>query len=104
MEAAAEIGRNPVNTKHQIQAAKYGNEQADPEPTAEFVSRDKILRRERGQENIHFLYSGNHDQDWQPYPVYPYSCYIVTTGWTLTSACMRVISINQDISFDIEQR
>ena len=70
--------------------------------TAEPVSREQILRRERGQEYIHFPYSADHEQDWQPYPVYLYSCYIVTTGWTLTSAYMRIISINQFISLDIE--
>ena len=37
--------------------------------TAETVSRDQILRHERGQGNIN-------EQDWQPYPVDPYSCYI----------------------------
>ena len=44
--------------------------------TAEPVSRDKILRRERGQGNINFPCSADHEQDWQPYPVDPYSsCY-----------------------------
>ena len=32
-----------------------------------------ILRRERGQGNFHFLCSADHEQDWQPYPVDPYS-------------------------------
>ena len=40
--------------------------------TAEPVSRDRILRRERGQRNIHFPCSADHEQDWQPYPVDPY--------------------------------
>ena len=44
--------------------------------TAEPVSRDQILRHERGQGNIHFSYSADHVQDWQPYPVDPYSCYM----------------------------
>ena len=44
--------------------------------TAEPVSRDQILRHERGQGNIHFPYSADHEQDWQPYPVDPYSCYM----------------------------
>ena len=43
--------------------------------TAEPVSRDQILRRERGQRNIIFPCSANHEQDWQPYPVDPYSWY-----------------------------
>ena len=38
--------------------------------TAEPVSRDQILRRERGQRIIHFLCSAaDHEQDWQPCPV-----------------------------------
>ena len=42
---------------------------------AEPVSRDQLLRREqRGQRNIHFPCSADHEQDWQPYPVDPYSC------------------------------
>ena len=44
--------------------------------TAESVSRDQILRHERGQGKIHFSYLADHMQDWQPYPVDPYSCYI----------------------------
>ena len=43
--------------------------------TAEPVSRDQILRRERGQGNINFPCSADHEQDRQPYPVDPYSCY-----------------------------
>ena len=46
--------------------------------TAEPVLRDKILRRERGQGNIRFPCSADHDeQDWQPYLVDPYFCYIM---------------------------
>ena len=41
--------------------------------TAEPVSRDQILRRVRGQKNIHFVCSADHEQDWQPYPVDPSS-------------------------------
>ena len=37
--------------------------------TAEPVFRGQILRRERGQGNIHFPCSANHEQDWQPYQV-----------------------------------
>ena len=47
--------------------------------TAEPVSRDQILRHERGQGNIHFPCSADHVQDWQPYPVDPYSCYMCVT-------------------------
>ena len=34
--------------------------------TAEPVSRDQNLRRERGQGNIHFPCSADHEEDWQP--------------------------------------
>ena len=48
------------------------NEQTDARRT-EPVSRDQILRRERGQRNIDFPCSADHEQDWQPCPVDPYS-------------------------------
>ena len=41
--------------------------------TAEPVSRDQILRHARGQGNINFPCSVDHEQDWQPYPVDPHS-------------------------------
>ena len=42
--------------------------------TAEPVSRDQILRRVlRGQGNINFPCSADHEQDWQPHSVDPYS-------------------------------
>ena len=37
--------------------------------TAQPVSRDEILKYERGQGNIHFPCSANHKQDWQRYTV-----------------------------------
>ena len=40
--------------------------------TAEPVSRDQMLRYARGQGNIIFPCSTDHEQDWQPYPVDPY--------------------------------
>ena len=41
--------------------------------TAETVSLDQILRREWGQGNAHLPCSVDHGQDWQSYPVDPYS-------------------------------
>ena len=41
--------------------------------TAEPVSRNQILRREPGHGNVHSPCSADHEQDWQPYPVDPYS-------------------------------
>ena len=47
--------------------------------TTEPVSRDQILRHARGQGNVHFPCSADHEQDWQPYPVDPYSeLYVMT--------------------------
>ena len=66
MDAAAELGRNPVS-QHQIQP-EYGDEQN--------ASRDQILRHARGQGNINFPCPADHEQDWQPYPVDPYSAII----------------------------
>ena len=40
---------------------------------AEPISRDQNLRRVRGQGNIHFPCSADHEQDWQPYLVDPNS-------------------------------
>ena len=44
--------------------------------TAEPVSRGQILRRGRRQGEVKFIFpcSVDHEQDWQPYPVDPYSC------------------------------
>ena len=41
--------------------------------TAEPVSRDQIFRHARRQGNVHFPCSADHEQDWQPYQVDPYS-------------------------------
>ena len=49
------------------------NEQAERDWTAEPVSRDQILRNKRGQGNIYFPCSADHEQDWQPYSVDPCS-------------------------------
>ena len=46
MDAVAEFGRNPV-IKHQIQP-EYGYEQADARRDCQIVSRDQIVRHERG--------------------------------------------------------
>ena len=60
MDAAAEIGRNPVS-------------RLTRDGTAKPVSRDQILRRERGQGKVYFSCLANLEQDWQPYPADPHS-------------------------------
>ena len=60
MDAAAEIGRNTVISKHQIHP-EYGAGQID-------AGRDCRTRPER----LNFqagTCSADHEQDWQPYPV-----------------------------------
>ena len=73
MDAAAELGRNSVSTRFSLSMEMSRLTRAG---TAEPVSRDQILRHERGQGNIHFSCSADHEQDWQPYPIDPYSCYM----------------------------
>ena len=55
--------------------------------TAEPVSRDQILRRERGQGNSHFPCPADHEQDSQPYPVDPYSSYMRDHSNVLPVVC-----------------
>ena len=74
MDAAAELGRDPVS-KHQIQPSMEMS-RLTRDGTAETVSRDQILRRKRGQGNIHFPCSADHEQNWQSYPLDPYSYYM----------------------------
>ena len=64
MDVVAELGRNPVSTLFSLtmemsRLARDG--------TAELVSRDQFLRRERRQGNIHFPCSADHEQDWHTY-------------------------------------
>ena len=69
MDAAAELRRNPVS-KYYDSAWSMEMSKLTRDGTAEPVSRDQILRRERGQRIIHFPCSAaDHEQDWQPYPV-----------------------------------
>ena len=56
--------------------------------TAEPVSQDQILRHVRGQWNIQFPCLADHDQDWQPYPVDPYSAICDDNTYTHTYACV----------------
>ena len=73
MDAAAELGRNPVSKTRFSLNIEMSRLTRDG--TAEPVSRDQIIRRKQGQGNIHFPCSANHEKDWQRYPVDPYSCY-----------------------------
>ena len=60
MDATAELRRNPVS-KNQIEPECMEMSRLARDGTAEPVSRDQILRRERGQGNIHFSCSADHE-------------------------------------------
>ena len=63
---------------------------------AEPVSRDQILRHERGQGNTNFPCSADHAQDWQPYPVDPHSCCMcISTIHTYSNFLRAVLDISQ---------
>ena len=72
MDAAAELGSNPVSISTRFSLSMEMS-RLTRDGTAEPVSRDQILSHARGQGNIHFPCSADHEQDWQPYPVDPYS-------------------------------
>ena len=74
MDPVAELGRNLAN-KSSIFSLSMEMSRLTRDGTAEPVSRDQILRHERGQGNIIFSCSADHEQDRQSYPVDPYSCY-----------------------------
>ena len=78
MDAAAELGRNPVS-KHQIQS-KYGDEQADAGRDCRTrLARPNSQTRTNVDREIDFPCSADHVQDWQPYPVDPYSLAMCVT-------------------------
>ena len=87
MDATAELGRNPVSISTRF-SLSMNMCRLTLDEIVEPVSRDQILRRERGTGNIHFPCSADHVQDWQPYPLDPYSCYmfdhtdVVANIWT----------------------
>ena len=73
MDAAAELGMNSVS-KRQIQP-EFGDEQADAGRNClTRLARPKSQVRMRTRDS-HFPCSADPKQDWQPYPVDPYSCY-----------------------------
>ena len=110
MDAAAEPGRNPVSISTRFSLSMEMS-RLTRDGTAEPVSRDQILRHARGQGNVHFPCSADHEQDWQPYPVDPYSAicddhtYIHTyyyigykykaTAWYLTGFSPMVVTLGQ---------
>ena len=90
MDAAAELGRNPVSTSFSL---SMEISRLTRDGTAEPVSRDQILRHARGQGNIHFPCSADHEQDWQPYPVDPYSAICDDRTYIHTYLCIFFILV-----------
>ena len=67
MDAAAELGRNPVS-KHQIQS-EYEDEQADAGRDCRTrLARPNSQARTGTGKYIDFSCSAAHVQDWQPFP------------------------------------
>ena len=82
MDAAAELGRNPVRTRFSLSMEMS---RLTRDGTAEPVSRAQILGHERGQGNLNFSCSADHVKDSQPYPVGPYSCCMFDHTYILTA-------------------
>ena len=59
--------------RHQVEPEWGRMSRLTREGTAEHVSRDQILGRERGQGKHRYSCSADREQDWPPYPVDPYS-------------------------------
>ena len=100
MDAAAELGRNPVS-KHQIQP-EYGDEQAD----AGRDCRNRLARpnsqARTGTGEYYFPCSADHEQDWQPYPVDPYSA--ICDDHTYIHTYIHVMTIVVVVFFTLTDR
>ena len=77
------IGTNPVVSTRFSISLVWRMSRLTWDGTAEPVSRDQILRRERGQGKFRFPSSVDHEQDWQPSPVDPYSAESADHTFTL---------------------
>ena len=66
-------------------------------PRTAVIQRDQILWRERGQENIHFSCSADHER--QPYPVDPHSCYMCDHTISIHAVITYILlSLNHDVT------
>ena len=83
MDAAAELGRNPAS-KHHIQP-ENGDEQADArrDCRTRLARPNSQARTNADREIFIFPCSADHVQDWQPYPVDPYSFYMCDRTYIL---------------------
>ena len=66
----------PSETINKKKKTERGRQRSVRQPRVTEPNRiryDQTLRRARGRGNINFPCSPDHEQDWQPYPVDPYS-------------------------------
>ena len=89
MDAAAELGRDPVRVSTTFSLnIEMGRMTRDG--TAEPVSRDQIIKPERRLGNIQWPCSADCEQDWQPYPVDPYSAICDGHTYIHTYICYQI--------------
>ena len=89
---AAELGRNPTRFSLSMEMSTLTRD-----GTAEPVSRDQILRHARGR-GIFFPCSADHEQDWQPYPVDPYSAIICDDDHTCIHTDLYEFSFKKNLN------
>ena len=75
MDTAAELGKNPVS-RHQIHPEYDGDEQADAGRDCQTRPARPNSRARTRTGKYSFPCSADHEQDRQPWPVDPYSCYM----------------------------
>ena len=75
------------NKYNSTTSSHFGTVHVDRDTPMGDSGRAVYIRRERGQGNIHFPCSADHEQDWQPYPVDPYSCYTCDNTYIHNDRC-----------------
>ena len=85
MDAAAEIGRNPVST---IFSLSMDITRLMRDGTA-----TKFSGANGDREILIFYCSADHEQDWQPYPVHPCPCYCICDDHTYTATVVTAVCI-----------
>ena len=95
MDAAAEIGRNPIS-KHRIQP-EYGDEHVDAGQDCRIrLARPNSQARTGTGKYSFSLFSAYHKQDWQPYQVDLYSAifdYTYIILYAILTTIVRFIEI-----------
>ena len=90
MDAAEKSGRNPVS-KYQIQPECGDDEQADAgRDGGTYLARPNFLARTGTGKYPFSPYSADHEQDWQPDPVDPYSANIISDDHTYRHTCIEL--------------